>query len=209
MKEREREEAKGGRQRRVTEWQSDRWRWRGEEVNQRGKGDVTKARRRRGDSRVRQNAENKWQWGRRGKMRGMKVQRDTMTAEGKEREDRLRRSYISNLPTAKKCFLSQQFPERTNCVEKQQLWRWERKTRERERRKKSEPEKHFLLPGSLPPRLKLSDSAVCAEGILLWQNMDLSHWHLSLPHWAATNNSSANKVQNHKCIYLYMHVQMC
>lgn len=90
----------GGREER----QSDRWRWKGEEVNQRGKGETAKARKRRGDSRARQKAENKWQWGRkytRGKMRGTKVQRDTMTAEGKEREDRLRRSYISNTPNGK------------------------------------------------------------------------------------------------------------
>lgn len=35
------------------------------------------------------------------------------------------------------------------------------------------------LPASLPPCLKLSDSAVCAEGIPLWQSMDLSLTPLS------------------------------
>ena len=56
-------------------------------------------------------------------MRGTKVQRDTVTAEGKEREDRLRRRYISNAlngkPHNSSNFLSNQhFPERANCVEK-------------------------------------------------------------------------------------------
>lgn len=40
--------------------------------------------------------------------------------------------------------------------------------------KKRELEETFLLPDSLNPLLRLSVSADCVKGILLWQNTDLS-----------------------------------
>lgn len=119
----------------------------------------------------------------RGKMTGTNVQRDTMTAEKKEREDRLSRSYISLStlntlickPHSRNIFFSKSTVSREGKLHRKAATETQREETEEIRSQK----KHFLLPDSLPPRLRLSVSAVCAEGIPLWQNMDLSLTPLS------------------------------
>lgn len=104
-------------------------------------------------------------------MRGTKVQRDTVTAEGKKREDTLKRSYISNIcmfnrTTATFFIQINSFQSGQNCVGKAATEKL------REENRKQEPEE--TLFASLPPCLKLSVSAVGAEGIPLAENGSLN-----------------------------------
>jgi len=75
------------------------------------------------------------------------------------------------------CFLYQQFTERTNQKAVTVMPR-EKDERERDVGGKQEPEETLL--DSLNPLLRLSVSAVCTKGILLWQNVNLPDTSLCL-----------------------------
>lgn len=99
-------------------------------------------------------------------------------------------------------FQNQQFPERANCIEKQQL-----RHRERKLRKSGARRNTFCFP-ILCLHASGYPSVLSAPREYLSGRIWISHWHLSLPHRAATINISANKVHKHTCMYSYKHVQV-
>lgn len=116
--------------------------------------------------------------------------------------------WMENSTTATFFSLNQQFPERANCIAKQQLRRREGKMRAREG-KRQEPGETLFAPRffASTPQVIRQCSPVPRE--FLSGRIWISHWHLSLPHRAAAINISANKVCKHKRMYSCMHVQMC
>lgn len=213
-----RKERKGRRKQEVGsggERQSDRWWWKGEEVNQRGKGETAKGRKKKRRQRSKTECEKTSDSGERkytrGEMRGnggSKGHGDSRR-EGERRTDwgevTYRILWTVNCKTAT-FYLSKSTVSRKGKMHRKSSG-WERKMSEREREEKNRSQKtHSLLlclhASSYPSVLSVPREFLSGR---VW----ISHWHLSLPHRAATINISANKEREHKRAYSYLHVEMC